>query len=49
MQKTLNAVVSKSQVREDTERKIAEFLARGGQVQVLPTKKAKSGARTWKR
>ena len=49
MQNTLTPVVSKSQLREDTERKIAEFLKRGGQVQVLPTRKAKTGARTWKR
>ena len=50
MQKTLvTPVVSKSQVRGETERQIAEFLQRGGQIQVLPTKKAKAGARTWKR
>ena len=40
MQNTLTPVVSKSQLREDTERKIAEFLKRGGTVQVLPTRKA---------
>jgi hypothetical protein len=49
MLKSVTPVVSKSQLREDTERKVAEFLARGGQVQVLPTKKAKPAARTWKR
>lgn len=49
MQKSVNAVVSKSTLREDTERQIAEFLKRGGTVQVLPTRKAKSGARTWKK
>lgn len=42
-------VVSKSTRRVETTRQLAEFLARGGKVEVLPTKAPKSGARTWKR
>lgn len=49
MLKTTSTPVSKSTLREQTERQIAEFLKRGGTVQVLPTRKAKSGARTWKK
>lgn len=49
MQKIVTPVVDKSTLRQETERQIAEFLKRGGSVQVLPTRKAKTGARTWKR
>lgn len=49
MFKSTSTPVSKSTLREQTERQIAEFLKRGGTVQVLPTRKAKAGARTWKK
>lgn len=48
MQKIVTPV-DKSTLRQETERQIAEFLKRGGSVQVLPTRKAKPAARTWKR
>ena len=50
MQKTVTStVVSKSALREQTEKQIAEFLKRGGTIEVLPTRKAKAAARTWKK
>lgn len=39
---------SKSQLREETAKALAEFLKRGGSVQVVETKKtAPPAARTW--
>lgn len=49
MLKTVTTPVSKSTLREQTERQIAEFLKRGGTIEVLPTRKAKAAARTWKK
>ena len=41
--------LTKPELRKQMEKQLAEFLARGGQVQVVEPKKPKSGARTWKR
>jgi hypothetical protein len=49
MMKSTVTPVSKSTLRQETERQVAEFLKRGGSIQVLPTRKAKAGARTWKK
>jgi len=49
MKSAITTPVSKSTLRQETERQVAEFLKRGGTIQVLPTRKAKSGARTWKK
>jgi hypothetical protein len=40
---------SKKQVREDTEKALAEFLKKGGSVQVVEPKKTKKSGQNWKK
>ena len=41
-------IKSKAELRAETEKQLKAFLKRGGQVQVIETKKkAPAGARTW--
>lgn len=41
--------VTKADLRAITEKQLAEFLKRGGQVQSVPAKKVSKQVRTWKR
>lgn len=40
-------IVNKSEVRKQTAKDVKKFLQTGGVVQVIPARKARSGARTW--
>lgn len=38
---------TKTELRQETEKQIKEFLKRGGTIEVAKSRKAPAGARTW--